>query len=39
MQDVPVVLTGMFRIAEIYENGYLSSIFQMDGEKFLGPKK
>jgi hypothetical protein len=39
IQDVPVVLTGTFRIAEKYENGYLSSIFQMDGEKFLGPKK
>jgi hypothetical protein len=39
IQDVPVVLTGTFRIAEKYENGYLSSIFQMDGEKFLGPRK
>lgn len=39
IQDIPVVLTGTFRIAERYENGYLSSIFQMDGEKFLGPKK
>jgi len=39
IQDVPVVLTGVFRIAEKYENGYLSSIFQMDGEKFLGPRK
>jgi hypothetical protein len=39
IQDVPVVLTGIFRIAEKYENGYLSSIFQMDGEKFLGPRK
>ena len=39
IQDIPVVLTGTFRIAEKYENGYLSSIFQMDGEKFLGPKK
>ena len=39
LQDVPVVLTGVFRIKEIYEGGYLTSIFQMDGEKFLGPKK
>jgi hypothetical protein len=39
IQDVPVVLTGIFKITEKYENGYLSSIFQMDGEKFLGPKK
>lgn len=39
LQDVPVVLTGVFRIQEIYEGGYLTSLFQMDGEKFLGPKK
>jgi hypothetical protein len=39
IQDVPVVMTGVFRITEKYENGYLSSIFQMEGEKFLGPKK
>jgi hypothetical protein len=39
LQDVPVVLTGTFKISEIYEGGYLTSIFQMEGEKFLGPKK
>jgi hypothetical protein len=39
LQDVPVVITGIFKISEIYEGGYLTSIFQMDGEKFLGPKK
>lgn len=39
LQDVPVVLTGVFKIAEIYEGGYLTSIFQMEGDKFLGPKK
>lgn len=39
IQDVPVVMTGVFRIAEKYEGGYLTSIFQLDGEKFLGPKK
>jgi hypothetical protein len=39
IQDVPVVLVGVLRIAEKYENGYIVSLFQMDGEKFLGPKK
>jgi hypothetical protein len=39
IQDVPVVLTGVFKIAEQYEGGYLTSIFQLEGEKFLGPKK
>jgi hypothetical protein len=33
------VLTGVFKISEIYEGGYLTSIFQMEGDKFLGPKK
>jgi len=36
VQDIPTVLIGTFKINEIYENGYLTSIFQMDGEKFLG---
>lgn len=39
LQDVPVVMTGVFRINEVYEGGYLTSIFQMDGDRFLGPKK
>lgn len=39
LQDVPVVLTGVFKIDEIYEGGYLTSIFQMEGDRFLGPKK
>ena len=39
VQDVPVVLIGTFRIEEVYdETGYLTSLFQMDGEKFLGPR-
>jgi hypothetical protein len=39
IQDVPVVLTGVLHIAEKYENGYIVALYQMDGEKFLGPKK
>ena len=39
IQDVPVVLVGVFRIAEKYENGYIVSLFQLEGEKFLGPRK
>jgi hypothetical protein len=38
-QDVPVEITGVLRIEEKYENGYVTSLFQMDGEKFLGRKK
>lgn len=39
VQDIPTVLVGVFKINEIYENGYITSIFQMDGEKFLGVRE
>jgi hypothetical protein len=39
VQDVPVELLGVFRIDHRYEDGYVVSLFAMDGEKFLGPKK
>jgi hypothetical protein len=39
IQDVPVMLVGVFKIEQTYDDsGYLTSLFQMDGEKFLGPK-
>ena len=38
VQDVPVALIGVFHVAQKYENGYVTSLFQMDGEKFLGSK-
>ena len=39
VQDVPVELVGVLRIEEKYEGGYITSLFQLDGEKFLGPRK
>ncbi|MEO7413380.1 MAG: DUF3299 domain-containing protein [Opitutaceae bacterium] len=39
VQDVPVELVGVLRVEEKYENGYVTSLFQMDGEKFLGARK
>src|SRR3954468_18172757 len=39
VQDVPVELVGLLKVEEKYENGYVTSLFQMDGEKFLGAKK
>jgi len=36
IQDVPVSLTGVVRISEQYENGMIVSLFQFEGEKFLG---
>jgi hypothetical protein len=39
VQDVPVDLVGTFRIDHRYEDGYVVSLFAMDGENFLGPRK
>ncbi len=38
-QDVPVVLVGTLHIEEKYDNGYVTSLYEISGEKFLGPKK
>lgn len=39
VQDVPVDLVGVFHIDHRYEEGYVVSLFTMDGEKFLGRAK
>ena len=39
VQDVPVMLIGVLKIEEKYESGYITALFQMEGEKFLGPAK
>ena len=39
IQDIPVQLTGTIHVQEKREDGYVVSLFTMDGEKFLGPKK
>jgi len=39
IQDVPVDVVGIFRIDHRYEDGYVVSLFVLDGEKFLGPRK
>ena len=39
VQDVPVELIGTLHIEEKYDNGYVTSLFTLDGEKFLGAKK
>jgi hypothetical protein len=39
VQDVPVELLGTFRVDQRYEDGYVVSLFVMDGEKFIGAKK
>jgi hypothetical protein len=38
-QDIPVSMTGIVHISEQYENGMVVSLFQLEGEKFLGAKK
>jgi hypothetical protein len=39
VQDVPVELIGRFYVEEKYDGGYVTSLFHMTGEKFLGAKK
>jgi hypothetical protein len=39
IQDIPVQLTGTLHVQEKREDGYVVSLFTMDGEKFLGPRK
>ncbi len=39
IQDVPVDLIGVFHVDQRYEDGYVVSLFTLDGEKFLGPRK
>jgi len=37
-QDIPVMVAGVFNVEETYDNGYVVSLFHMDGEVFLGPR-
>jgi hypothetical protein len=39
IQDIPVQVVGVMHISEKREDGYVVSLFEMDGEKFLGVKK
>jgi hypothetical protein len=38
-QDVPVVVIGTLQIAEKYDGGYVVSLYELEGTKFLGEKK
>jgi hypothetical protein len=35
--DRPIAVVGNLRVGAIQENGFLTGIYQMDGEKVLGP--
>jgi hypothetical protein len=39
VQDIPVEMLGTFRIEQKYEDGFVVSLFVMDGEKLLSAKK
>jgi hypothetical protein len=39
VQDVPSDMIGVFHVEQKYDSGYVTSLFTMDGEKFLGPRK
>lgn len=38
-QDVPVQVTGTLRIKQVYDSGYVVSLYTLEGERFLGEKK
>jgi hypothetical protein len=35
LMDIPLTLGGKLKVGELYEEGYLSAIYQLDGEKLL----
>lgn len=38
-QDVPVQVTGTLHIKQVYDGGYVVSLYTLEGERFLGEKK
>ena len=38
VQDVPIVVVGTLHVGERYENGYLVSLYELEGKKLLGPR-
>lgn len=38
LMDIPLTLGGQFKVGEVFEEGYLSGIYQLDGEKLLEVK-
>jgi hypothetical protein len=38
LMDVPVSFSGKLRVKELYENGFLTAIYQLDGEKIVPTK-
>jgi len=39
VQDIPITLVGVLHVEPKYEDGYLTSLYQVDGEVFLGAGK
>ncbi|MFT3868502.1 MAG: DUF3299 domain-containing protein [Nibricoccus sp.] len=39
LMDVPVSFSGVLRVKELYENGFLTAIYALDGDKMLPTKK
>lgn len=38
LMDIPLTVGGQFKVGEVFEEGYLSGIYQLDGEKLLEVK-
>ena len=38
LMDVPITFEGKLRVGEMYENGYLTGVYLLEGEKLVGVK-
>jgi len=38
LMDIPVSFSGQLHVKELYENGFLTAIYQLEGEKMLSTK-
>lgn len=38
LMDTPITLVGKLKVGEVFEEGYLSAIYQLDGERLLESK-
>ena len=39
LMDIPITFEGKLRVGEMYENGYLTGLYLLEGERFVGKKE
>ena len=38
LMDIPITFDGKLRVGEMYENGYLTGVYLLEGDKMAEPK-